>query len=103
MKRTSLISFLAGAVLLSVFAHSRGEAPAAAPEALTGFDDQSNGFSDPDRRKTDQKFFEDVEHITPAGLGPPYNARPCRECHQSPVSGAASQVAELRVGPLDAR
>src|SRR4029077_17010049 len=32
------------------------------------------------------------------GLGPLYNAQSCRECHQSPVSGAASQVAELRVG-----
>ena len=72
MKRTSLIFFLAGAVLVSVLAHSRGEAPAAAPEALTGFDDQSNGFSDPDRRKADQKFFEEVEHIAPDGLGPLY-------------------------------
>ncbi len=85
MKRTSLIFFLAGAVLVSVLAHSRGEAPAAAPEALTGFDDQSNGFSDPDRRKTDQKFFEEVEHIAPDGLGPLYNAQSCRECHQTPV------------------
>jgi len=102
MKRTSLIFFLAGAVLFSVLAHSRGEAPAAAPEALTGFDDQSNGFSDPDRRKADQKFFEEIEHIAPDGLGPLYNAQSCRECHQTPVSGAASQVAELRVGHLDA-
>src|ERR1700676_2335824 len=102
MKRTSLISFLAGAVLLSVFAHSRGEAPAAAPEALTGFDDQSNGFSDPNRRLADQKFFEEVEHIAPDGLGPLYNAQSCRECHQTPVTGAASQVTELRVGHLDA-
>src|ERR1700676_2910286 len=102
MKRTSLISFLAGAVLLSVFAHSRGEAPPAAPEALTGFDDQSNGFSDPNRRLADQKFFEEVEHIAPDGLGPLYNAQSCRECHQTPVTGAASQVTELRVGHLDA-
>src|SRR3984893_14948729 len=102
MKRTSLISFLPGAVLLSVLAHSRGEAPAAAPEALTGFDDQSNGFSDPNRRLADQKFFEEVEHIAPDGLGPLYNAQSCRECHQTPVTGAASQVTELRVGHLDA-
>src|SRR5580693_4576727 len=102
MKRTSLIFFLAGAVLFSVLAHSRGEAPAQPPEALTGFDDQSNGFSDPDRRKADQKFFEEIEHIAPDGLGPLYNAQSCRECHQTPVSGAASQVTELRVGHLDA-
>lgn len=72
-----------------------------APEALTGFDDQSNGFSDSTRRTADQKFFEEIEHIVPDGLGPVYNAQSCRECHQTPVSGAASQVAELRVGHLD--
>ena len=82
--------------------HSRGQAPTQPPEALTGFDDQSNGFSDPTRRTADQKFFEEVEHIAPDGLGPLYNAQSCRECHQTPVSGASSQVAELRVGHLDA-
>jgi CxxC motif-containing protein (DUF1111 family) len=102
MKPTTLILILAGAVLLCVVTHSRGQAPALSPEALTGFDDQSNGFSDPDRRKADQKFFEEVEHIAPEGLGPLYNAQSCRECHQTPVSGAASQVTELRVGHLDA-
>jgi CxxC motif-containing protein (DUF1111 family) len=77
-------------------------AAAAAPEAPTGFDDASNGFSDADRRTKDQDFFEEVEEITPDGLGPVYNAQSCRECHQTPVSGAASQVSELRVGHLDA-
>src|SRR6202007_1705741 len=90
---------LAGAALCGV--HSRGQAPAQPQEALTGFDDQSNGFSDPDRRKADQKFFEEIEHIAPDGLGPLYNAQSCRECHQTPVTGAASQVTELRVGHLD--
>jgi hypothetical protein len=66
------------------------------------FDDLSNGFSDPDRRKADQKFFEEVEHIAPDGLGLLYNAQSCRECHQTPVSGAASQVTQLRVGHIDA-
>lgn len=90
---------LAGAVLCGVY--SRGQAPAQPPEALTGFDDQSNGFSDPERRKADQKAFEEMEHIAPEGLGPLYNAQSCRECHQTPVSGAASQVSELRVGHVD--
>ena len=72
-----------------------------APEALTGFDNQSNGFSDSSRRTADQEFFDEVEHIAPDGLGPIYNAQSCRECHQTPVSGAASQVSELRVGHLD--
>ena len=102
MKLTTLFFLFAAAVLLGLAAHSHGQAPAQAPEAITGFDDQSNGFSDPARRTADQKFFEEVEHIAPDGLGPLYNAQSCRECHQTPVSGAASQVAELRVGHLDA-
>jgi CxxC motif-containing protein (DUF1111 family) len=77
---------------------SRGQSPTQSSEAVTGFDDQSNGFSDPHRRQADQKFFEEVEHIAPDGLGPIYNAQSCRECHQTPVTGAASQVTEPRVG-----
>jgi CxxC motif-containing protein (DUF1111 family) len=101
MKSTTLIFVLAGAVLIGLGVHTRGQAPTQPPEATAGFDDLSNGFSDPDRRKADQKFFEEIEHIAPDGLGPLYNAQSCRECHQTPVSGAASQVAELRVGHLD--
>src|SRR6201987_4243785 len=91
---------LAGAALCGI--HSGGQAPAQPQEALTGFDDQSNGFSDPARRAADQKVFEEVEHVAPDGLGPLYNAQSCRECHQTPVSGAGSQVSELRVGHVDA-
>jgi len=102
MKPATLLFFVLAAALFGLAVHSRGQAPAQPPEALTGFDDQSNGFSDPDRRKTDQKFFEEIEHIAPDGLGPLYNAQSCRECHQTPVAGAASQVSELRVGHVDA-
>jgi CxxC motif-containing protein (DUF1111 family) len=102
MKPTLLLLLIAGGVLLGLVVHSHGQAPTQPPEAVTGFDDHSNGFSDPDRRQADQKFFEEVEHIVPDGLGPIYNAQSCRECHQTPVTGAASQVAELRVGHLDA-
>ena len=50
MKLTALwFLVLAGAVLCGVY--SPGQAPAQPPEALTGFDDRSNGFSDPDRRR----------------------------------------------------
>jgi len=101
MKPTLLLILIAG-IALGLGVHSRGQAPTQPPEAVTGFDDQSNGFSDPTRRQADQKFFEEVEHIAPDGLGPLYNAQSCRECHQTPVSGAASQVSELRVGHLDA-
>ena len=102
MKPTPRLWFvLAVTVLFAVVLHVRAQAPAQAPEAVTGFDNQSNGFSDPDRRKADQKFFEEIEQIAPDGLGPLYNAQSCRECHQTPVSGAASQVSELRVGHVD--
>ena len=103
MKSTKLLFFVAvGLLALGLAAHSRSQSPSQSSEALIGLDDQSNGFSDPDRRQADQKFFDEVEHIAPDGLGPLYNAQSCRECHQTPVSGAASQVTELRVGHLDA-
>jgi len=66
-------------------------------EAPTGFDNKSNGVADDATHQADQTKFEEVEHLSD-GLGPLYNAQSCRECHQSPVSGAASQVTELRVG-----
>jgi CxxC motif-containing protein (DUF1111 family) len=49
--------------------------------------------------QADQVAFDDVEAIDD-GLGPVYNAQSCRECHQNPTSGGASQVTELRVGHL---
>ncbi|MGB7643099.1 MAG: hypothetical protein WBL82_17555, partial [Terriglobales bacterium] len=102
MKPPILLLVFAAAILVGIAVHSRGQATAQPPEALTGFDDQSNGFSDPTRRTADQKNFEEIEHIAPDGLGPLYNAQSCRECHQTPVTGAASQVSEFRVGHLDA-
>jgi len=101
MKPTLLLFLIAGSVLLGRAVHSSGQPPTQPPEAVTGFDDQSNGFSDPDRRKADEKFFEEGESIAPDGLGPLYNAQSCRECHQTPLTGAASQVTELREGHVD--
>lgn len=67
------------------------------PDAPTGFDNKTNGIVDDATHQDDQMKFDEVEQISD-GLGPLYNAQSCRECHQSPVSGAASQVTELRVG-----
>jgi CxxC motif-containing protein (DUF1111 family) len=67
------------------------------PEAPTGFDSKTNGMVDDSTHQADQAKFEEVEQLSD-GLGPLYNAQSCRECHQSPVSGAASQVTVLRVG-----
>jgi CxxC motif-containing protein (DUF1111 family) len=67
------------------------------PEAPTGFDNKTNGIVDDATHQADQVKFEGVEQLSD-GLGPLYNAQSCAECHRSPVSGAASQVTELRVG-----
>src|SRR4029077_15287696 len=66
-------------------------------DAPTGFDNKSNGMVDDATHQADQMKFDEVEQLSD-GLGPLYNAQSCRECHESPVSGAASQVSELRVG-----
>src|SRR5215467_11031355 len=68
-----------------------------ASEAPAGFDNKTNGMVDDATHAVDQGKFEEVEQISD-GLGPLYNPQSCRECHQSPVSGGASQVTELRVG-----
>lgn len=68
-----------------------------ASEAPTGFDNKSNGLVDEATHAVDQGKFDEIEQISD-GLGPLYNAQSCRECHQNPTSGAASQVSELRVG-----
>src|SRR6516162_3365545 len=65
-------------------------------EAPTGFDNKSDGVSDDATHQADQVKFDEVEQLSD-GLGPLYNAQSCRECHQNPVSGGASQVSELRV------
>ena len=71
-----------------------------ASEAPTAFDNKSNGLTDDSTHDADRDSFDEVEDIAD-GLGPLYNAQSCRECHQNPTSGGASQVSELRVGHLD--
>jgi CxxC motif-containing protein (DUF1111 family) len=68
-------------------------------EAPTGFDDKSNGAVNDSIHQADRAKFDEVEAISD-GLGPLYNAQSCRECHQNPTSGGASQITELRVGHL---
>src|SRR5215469_3886165 len=72
----------------------------AGPEAPTGFDNQTNGVVDQGTHLGDLVQFDEVDQVQ-NGLGPLYNAQSCRECHQNPVSGGASEVTELRVGHLD--
>lgn len=73
------------------------EDPPHAEEAPADFSTDSNGFVDDNTHKDDLSKFNTVEEIAD-GLGPVYNAQSCRECHQNPVSGAISQITELRAG-----
>lgn len=67
-------------------------------EAPAGFDNKTNGFTTQATMDADRGTFEEFETIAD-GLGPVYNAQSCRECHQNPVTGAGSQVTELRAAP----
>jgi CxxC motif-containing protein (DUF1111 family) len=71
-----------------------------ATEAPAGFDNLTNGFIDQPAFDAARLKFEERDEIA-KGLGPVYNAQSCAECHQNPVTGAVSQVAELRAGHQD--
>jgi CxxC motif-containing protein (DUF1111 family) len=85
--------FIAAAVLTFAFVSLATQVP----DAPAGFDNKTNGMVDDATHQADLAKFDALELLSD-GLGPLYNAQSCRECHQSPVSGAASQVTELRVG-----
>jgi CxxC motif-containing protein (DUF1111 family) len=72
------------------------------PEAPTGFDNLTNGFTDQATFDADREVFNEQETIAD-GVGPTYNAQSCGECHQNPVSGGISQVTEERAGHFDGR
>jgi CxxC motif-containing protein (DUF1111 family) len=66
-------------------------------EAPAGFDNLTNGFTTQAQFDADRAVFEEREDDD-EGLGPVYNAQSCAECHQNPVTGAISQITELRAG-----
>lgn len=83
-------------------------------EAPTGFDTPtlavnpgsqsvSNGIPEPsgDSFALDQAKFEQ-NHDVNDGLGPLFNATSCATCHANGITGAASQMSEIRVGHRDA-
>jgi len=71
-----------------------------ATEAPAGFDNLTNGFESQSQMDLDKALFDEREEIAD-GLGPLYNAQACAECHQNPVSGATSQITELRAARQD--
>jgi Di-haem oxidoreductase, putative peroxidase len=91
----------------------------------TPFENKTNGFENQEAFDKDRQAFEDVETIKPetvcakkkcdeervadlcvtgctkGGLGPVYNATSCAVCHQNPITGAASQISEIRAGHIE--
>ena len=65
-----------------------------------GSQSKGNGLVDDATFSATQAVFEESDGVD-KGLGPIYNARSCAECHQNPVTGGGSQVAEFRIGHRD--
>lgn len=111
MKRRSVFAVVVCFALLMTMPRLIGKLHSqSAQEAPTGYktptltsnpgsQSVSNGMPQPanDTFQEDQATFEEEDGMD-KGLGPIYNARSCSECHQNPVTGGGSQVAELRVG-----
>jgi CxxC motif-containing protein (DUF1111 family) len=66
-------------------------------EAPAGFDNATNGLLTQVEFDVARETFEEREGVSD-GLGPVYNADSCAACHGNPVTGAISQVTELRAG-----
>lgn len=96
LKIFTLILFVVGVSSLLLLQNSvYGQA--GVTEAPAGFDNLTNGFTTQAQFDADRATFEERDEIAD-GLGPVYNAQACSECHQNPVTGAISQITELRAG-----
>ena len=119
MRHRKIVLFLfIGAAIAVVAQHSVTEAPAGFTTPTLGqtvsrtgelvgnpgSQSISNGIAEPpgDTFALDQAQFE-RRHDTSTGLGPVFNATSCAECHQNGVTGAASQITEVRIGHRDAK
>lgn len=114
MKRQKMLGISVSVVLLVIASGALLQLRSdSAQEAPTGFmtptlqenpgsQSVSNGMPEPpgDSFARDQEAYEEEDGVD-GGLGPVYNARGCVDCHQTPVTGGTSQVAEFRVGHLD--
>ena len=106
MKLRFFLSAFLATVIASALAFSQNlphslNLPPGATEALAAFDNQTNGFVTA-QADHDADAMQFNEHESPAqGLGPLYNADSCGSCHFNPVTGAISEVTELRAGHHD--
>src|SRR5262249_27749901 len=100
---STLFVYLSASSLALAVVTTQGQSQPHDPptEALTGFDNLTNGFVSQEQFDLARAAFEQRDGIG-QGLGPVYNAQSCAECHQSPVTGAISQITELRAGHYDA-
>ena len=79
-------------------AQSQNDAKAVeAPTGLVEDPPSANGFESDQAFEADRKVFQEVEAISD-GLGPVYNATSCVGCHQNPITGGSTQLAEIRAG-----
>ncbi|HUQ32461.1 MAG TPA: di-heme oxidoredictase family protein [Pyrinomonadaceae bacterium] len=101
LKLVVLVFFSLAFLVPMAFNVSRVQSQTAgATEAPTGFDNLTNTLITQTRFNDDLLVFEERD-AKADGLGPVYNAQACAECHQNPVTGAISQITELRAGHLD--
>jgi len=107
VSRSLLFIGAAGVTIALIGQQTVTEAPAGFTTptlaANPGSQSVSNGVTEPpgDTFALDQAQFE-LRHDLSTGLGPLFNATACAECHENGVTGAASQITELRVGHQDA-
>lgn len=94
-----VLAFVAAALVGSQVLTPTVNSQSGPTEAPAGFDNQTNGFTPQFQFDLDRAAFEEREEIAD-GLGPVYNAQACAECHQNPVSGAISQIFEVRAGHI---
>ncbi|HKC62544.1 MAG TPA: di-heme oxidoredictase family protein [Pyrinomonadaceae bacterium] len=100
LKLVVLLLFALAFFLPTAFKGNRVQSQSGATEAPTGYDNKTNGFVTQAQMDADRATFEERDDIS-KGLGPVYNAQSCAECHQNPVTGAISQITELRAGHID--
>jgi CxxC motif-containing protein (DUF1111 family) len=96
---STLLMFITGAKLQSQTTTVANVPTPSAPQAPTGYDNQTNGMISQAVFDEDLATFAEVEDAGD-GLGPVFNAKSCAECHANPVVGGGSQVMEFRAGKM---
>jgi CxxC motif-containing protein (DUF1111 family) len=106
MNRMKQVALVYGAVLLTAsvagtVVSTQTPTTFAPTQAPTGIDNVTVDTDTANQAQhiADQATFEEHDGIA-QGLGPIFNMRSCADCHQQPITGGISQVAELRAGSV---